>query len=581
MADNVAESRRTQLVSTYGIGALFPAQDESFMILGLDDWRQDLCREIPEPRLARSLGVQTFRLPPSGSRKERDVPVIRFPSMHYCPSCRKLDDHFKFCTYDKNVCEECSRKITPSRFVVSCTDGHIDEFPYYRWLHIDQEAAEGADHHMRLTTLGESSSLRDIVLSCSCGVKKKTMAGSFGANALGGVIKCGGRRPWLQGADNEDCSETPRTMQRGSSSVWFPAVRSAISIPPWSDKVHKFVGKYWMALNAVPLDALKVTVGAMLESGSMPGASVDDVVAAVLQRKGLLDGTETVTEQELRDDEFKALFDGYPEETSHQQFVAKPIDDLPAESRHVFSRVCEVSRLREVRALHGFSRVAPADGDADAVSSHVAKLSLEPSDWLPAIEVHGEGIFMNFDEEAIGEWAESTFVSGRIAMLQKATDQKAEDAGGESATVTAKRVFLHTLSHVLINELSLDAGYPAASLRERLYTGDGQAGILIYTASADSAGSLGGLSAQADGDLLWAVLKSGIDRASWCSTDPVCIESSSAGKDALNLAACHACLLVPETSCELANTYLDRALLIGTPEHADSGFFSGLNDNGV
>ena len=210
------------------------------------------------------------------------------------------------------------------------------------------------------------------------------------------------------------------------------------------------------------------------------------------------------------------------------------------------------------------------------LSSHVAKLSLQPSIWLPAIEVHGEGIFMNFDEEAVADWAGSAFVNSRIAMLQQAADLSAAEAGGESVEVTAKRVFLHTLSHVLINELSLDAGYPAASLRERLYTSEGQAGVLIYTASADSAGSLGGLSAQADGELLWAVLKSGIDRSSWCSTDPVCIESSAAGKDALNLAACHACLLVPETSCELANTYLDRALLIGTPDQPDAGFFSNF-----
>ncbi|MRK01377.1 DUF1998 domain-containing protein [Aeromicrobium sp. S22] len=577
MANNVAESRRTQLVSTYGIGALFPAQDESFMILGLDDWRVDLCREIPEPRLARSLGVQTFRLPPSGSHKERDVPVIRFPSKHYCPSCRRLDDHFRFCTYDKNVCEDCSRTITPSRFVVSCTAGHIDEFPYFRWLHVDQEYAEGAKHEMRLTTLGESSSLRDIVLTCSCGVKRKTMANTFGAKAMVGVIKCAGRRPWLQGAENEVCSETPRTMQRGSSSVWFPAVRSAISIPPWSDKVHKLVGKYWPVLEHIPLPSLRPTVEGLVAS-ALSGVTVEDVISAVLQRKGLLDGSETVTEQELRDDEFKALFDGYPEESSHQQFVAKPIDDLPVDSRGIFSRVCEVSRLREVRALHGFSRVTPADGDGAGASSHVAKLSQQPSAWLPAIEVHGEGIFMNFDEEAIEEWADSTFVTGRTAMLQHASDLKAASDGGaqDAATVSAKRVFLHTLSHVLINELSLDAGYPAASLRERLYTGDGQAGVLIYTASADSAGSLGGLSAQADGDLLWAVLKSGIDRASWCSTDPVCIESTAAGKDALNLAACHACLLVPETSCEVANTYLDRALLVGTPDEPDAGFFADL-----
>lgn len=575
MANNVAESRRTQLVSTYGVGALFPARDESFMILGLDDWNEDLCKEIPEPRLARSLGVQTFRHPPSGSYKNRDVPVIRFPEMHYCPKCRRLDFHNTFCAWDANVCEDCSRQLTPSRFVVSCANGHIDEFPYSRWLH-QGSFDTTKKHRLSLRTRGESSSLSDIVISCSCGVTSRSMAGSFGRNALVGVAKCSGRRPWLNGAEPETCSEVPRTMQRGSSSVWFPAVRSAISIPPWSDKVHKLVGKHWAILEHIPVENLRPALAGLAQSAPQ-GASMDDLVAAVLQRKGLLGDDEKITEQDLRDDEFKALYDGFPESSSHQQFVSLPVSDLPEEARKVVERVCQVSRLREVRALHGFSRVAPSEGEGSGAVSAVAPLALHRTNWLPAVEVHGEGIFMNFDDDAIGEWAESAFVVERTAALQAALDLKAAETGAPEVQASAKRMLLHTLSHVLIQELALDAGYPAASLRERLYTNEDQAGILIYTASADSAGSLGGLSAQADGDRLWSVLRSGIERAAWCSTDPVCIESTSGGKDALNLAACHACLLVPETSCELANTYLDRALLVGTPDSGyEGGFFSNL-----
>ena len=116
-----------------------------------------------------------------------------------------------------------------------------------------------------------------------------------------------------------------------------------------------------------------------------------------------------------------------------------------------------------------------------------------------------------------------------------------------------------------MTELSLDAGYPVASLRERVYSGEGQSGILVYTASADSAGSLGGLSAQSQPDRIWAVVQNAIRRARWCSSDPVCIESTGSGADALNLAACHACVLLPETSCERMNHVLDRATLVGRP----------------
>lgn len=140
------------------------------------------------------------------------------------------------------------------------------------------------------------------------------------------------------------------------------------------------------------------------------------------------------------------------------------------------------------------------------------------------------------------------------------------------------KVAIHTLAHVLIDQLSLDAGYPAASLRERLFVDDEMAGLLIYTASSDSAGSLGGVASQAEQEPFASALHEGLIRLSWCSADPVCVEAGASGTDALNLAACHACVLVPETSCELNNTFLDRALLFGSPENnqENGGLFSAV-----
>jgi hypothetical protein len=134
-------------------------------------------------------------------------------------------------------------------------------------------------------------------------------------------------------------------------------------------------------------------------------------------------------------------------------------------------------------------------------------------------------------------------------------------------------VLLHTLAHVLINEWSLEAGYPAAALRERLYAADGMAGVLVYTATSDSAGSLGGLVAQGEPDHLDRTIRSAVHRAEWCSSDPLCVESEASGTGGTNLAACHACVMLPETSCEHNNILLDRALLVGTPEDPHSGFF--------
>lgn len=168
-------------------------------------------------------------------------------------------------------------------------------------------------------------------------------------------------------------------------------------------------------------------------------------------------------------------------------------------------------------------------------------------------------------------------------MLKVAADRNAAEYGYAPAHVDIVEVALHTLAHVIIDQLSLDAGYPAAALRERLYVDDDMAGLLIYTASSDSAGSLGGVAAMAESDQLGRALSEGLVRLSWCSSDPVCIESRGAGSDAMNLAACHACVLVPETSCEKNNSFLDRALLFGTREggNESEGIFSEFVANAV
>lgn len=575
MARPVAESRRTQLVSTFGVGALFPALNESFMIAGLDQWKEYRSPEVPEPRLARSLGVRTFRMPPAGGRESNDLPVIRFPRIHHCPGCGRLDYITRFGKWNEHVCHDCDRELIPSRFVTCCTLGHIDDFPYFSWVHRGQEAPEDSRHRLSLATKGRSSSLSDIVISCSCGVPPRTMAGSFGAQSLRDVSRCWGKRPWLLGTPDVECSQVPRTLQRGGSNVWFAHTRSAISIPPWSEGVHKVIGQHWSVVQAIPAVALRETLEAM-GIAKTTGLRVDDLVEAILDMRGEGD-RPAPTDEDLRNGEYGALVLGRPEQDPTQQFVCLTTSSLSAEADRVLGGLAEVSRLREVRALAGFTRVMPPDDSSSA--NVVAHLSAKPLDWLPAVEVLGEGVFVRLREELVAEWEGSSFAAERADAITRAYEERTKLLGIPAPDpVRPRQLLLHSFAHVLLTELSLDAGYPVASLRERVYHGPGQSGVLIYTASADSAGSLGGLSAQADPDRFWAVLRSAIKRSRWCSSDPVCIESRGTGSDALNLAACHACLLLPETSCEAMNHELDRATLIGLPGHPDSGFFHELVD---
>jgi hypothetical protein len=353
--------------------------------------------------------------------------------------------------------------------------------------------------------------------------------------------------------------------------VWFASVRSALSIPPWSEGVHKILGQYWPVLAAIPADSLEQTLVAMQIPASS-GIAASELVTAILEMRGEAGG-DVPTDADLRGEEYQALVLGRPETDPHQQFVCTPVAGLPAEAGAVLDRVSEVARLREVRALEGFTRVTP--GGEEGAGNRMAALSLEMPSWLPAIEVLGEGVFLQLREDRLGAWERSEFALGRAAAINASYEMRARQFGATSPTVvTPRELLLHSFAHALLTELSLDAGYPVASLRERVYPATGQAGVLIYTASSDSAGSLGGLSAQSEPDRIWAVVESAIRRSRWCSSDPVCIESTGSGADALNLAACHACLLLPETSCERMNRVLDRATLVGRPGDQETGFFT-------
>lgn len=561
MSTKVGESRRSQLIGTFGVGSMFPAPDQSLMICGLDDWPLSDEHEVSEQRLTHSLGVYRLMAPQAG-RKAGDVPVIRFPRWYFCPECRRLAPWRTFDTMRGNPrCLQCERDAVPSRFVVACIAGHIDDFPYSRWVHGGAHLADDhrSKYRLKLITRGETSSLADVEIRCDCGARR-SMEGSFSPKALLGVSGCAGARPWLPGTDYETCAETPRVLQRGSSSVWFADVRSAISIPPWSDIHHK-IQTSWSMLKDIEDDF--VLRGLFKGKGWIPSGShwtVDDLVQAVTD---LRDGPP-LDDEGLRRQEYAALNAGHPENSPSDQFVCLPVDLAGTAIHPYVDQARDVSRLREVSALVSFTRLKPSG----TTGSIPAKLSTAPTDWLPAIEVFGEGLFVRLDEGRLQQWEASQFARVRAASIAR--------HAGDGELVTARRLLVHSFAHALINELSMDAGYPVASLRERVYAGKGQAGVLVYTATADSAGSLGGLSAQSQPGRLDAVIRSAMQRALWCTADPVCIESKASGIDNLNLAACHACMLVPETSCEERNCFLDRALLIGLPDDPNAGYFSGL-----
>ena len=239
-----------------------------------------------------------------------------------------------------------------------------------------------------------------------------------------------------------------------------------------------------------------------------------------------------------------------------------------------------MDKLRETRAFVGFSRIY-----ADSTTEQAERwklISREKTNWLPAVVVRGEGIFLVFEKKKLDDWEIrfGSFHRNRLARANLNLSNQAVLRHQNAETITPKFALLHTFAHVLINQLVFDCGYGSSSLRERIFCSDSDpemAGVLIYTAAGDSEGTMGGLVRMGEPGFLERTLARALDRAKWCSSDPVCIESTGQGPSNCNLAACHSCALLPETSCEQQNRSLDRGVLVGVLENQESGFFSSTD----
>jgi hypothetical protein len=621
--------RRSQLISPFGIGAMvdFP-KDESLMPAGLDAWprAKEECppesgwlirEERLEARLSRpGQPITHLRMPPDHREPDggaqfanQNVPFVRFPRWHYCHHCGGMEFLTPFSStpqrcsgreYEHQSCASRPQKrrpfLIPVRFIAVCDLGHVQDFPFMEWVHRDTPAS--ADCRLRLRAGRSSAGLSGITIECSC-KQKRSLGDVFRFDEkTGGPLStqinslCKGLCPWLGDMDTgrTPCGHHLRVLQRGASNVYFSHIVSSIYLPLWAEEIS---GDITAVLEQPHFWALfqQRTVGGKIDPivcqtvASITG--VDSAKLAIAAERKLQGGAvarasgATGDEEDFRRSEYQAICDGKVGPQSELYVECAKLTDYEPEVAKFFSRIRLVHKLRETRALAGFTRILPPDGNL--ASDRLQGLKLDQQiDWLPAIKVYGEGIFLEVNADEITKWAATVpglrpefvrlvarYNAARTARLQP------------NRNITAKFLLLHTLAHVLINQLSFDCGYGSASLRERLYCDFSDPsrpmhGFLIYTASGDSEGTMGGLVRQGKPVRLETTLRRALKHAAWCSSDPVCIESKGQGSDSANLAACHGCCLLPETSCEEGNRLLDRALLIGTPQRPSLGFFSEL-----
>lgn len=589
---DVGDLRRSQVITTFGCGSLTDFPRFSGIMAGLEDWKIGLLpddQRIQERNLEQYLGKEFFIQPssPSESSLERKavfgLPTIRFPFYYYCPECHMLDHIAKIGKVKKNnqaFCNRCGDKVSliPSRFVMACMNGHIEDFPYVWWVHRDKPMCD--DPKLVIEYKGTTGGLDSISIQCETCDAQATMEGCMGKEALKG-LKCKGRMPWLGKTyiDPEDCNAQLRTLLRGASNVYYSVNQSVLTIPPWSNIVQEAIGgKYYLRLSDIfDEDEEDVKISRLkrfykkLELDKELYCSEELFVKEAFKR---FEGREEeITEKTLVINEYKA-FSNIDVDDRYFKTTSEPIPLIFSE---LIDQVKLVKRLREVQVLRGFRRILPEyeQGTKGLYDRDFTPISKQPQRWLPAVELFGEGIFIKFKESTLREW--ETRNAGRYIEMVRRLDGR--NIGKEM--LSPRYVMLHTFSHLLIRQLSFQCGYTCASLKEKIYAtypenDTEMSGILIYTAATDSDGSLGGLVREGRVDRIENTIKAILQEASWCSNDPICIESKAQGMDSLNYASCHACTLLPESSCEARNCLLDRAAITGTPDDHKIGFFDKL-----
>lgn len=251
-----------------------------------------------------------------------------------------------------------------------------------------------------------------------------------------------------------------------------------------------------------------------------------------------------------------------PAYASNKKHFKAEEDSLPAYLKPYFSRVIRITRLREVKVLLGFTRVDAPDPDAD-VQANVVYLNKGKSEkWLPAAEVNGEGVFIEFNKETLEKWLAIPSVK---ALSRRYEECYEEFCNAKGWTLNVKRnatyVLMHTFAHLLIKQMAMTSGYSSSAIRERIYFSEKMTGILLYTGSADKEGSLGGLVELGNIGKLVPLMKDAFQEALLCTNDPECMSNAPAGNN-LNGAACHSCCMISETACENGNRMLDRGLVV-------------------
>jgi len=600
------EIRQSQIVSTFGAGSMVDLPNQSIIIGGLNQWSKAGRNQIFEERLAQYIcrvlelnKIEMYAPPVDGDdplSPRTGITAFIFPIWFLAQIDRTIEHNGKqyrtrplipwgHLTKGKYVNDD--RKLTsvvPVRFVQACLNGHISDINWHNFVNHD-ESCTNKRGKLWFDEGTSSNDFSEIFVRCDrCHARRPLKQASI-QGALG---RCQGDRPWLGTRAQEECisqkdgkPEWNRLLVRSASNAYFAQIISAISIPDSDEKLRKAVDEVYedFLQYAEEQSEIKKERKKQRVANALEGISDESVWKEVQRRKS----NHTGETKSLKQVEIETLLaqpeGGLDDDIPDTDFYARrcKLDQLDPIFSSRIDRVVLVHRLREVVAQIGFTRFEAALLDIDGeLALDVRRASLDiDTTWVPAYENKGEGVFISFRTEAIDEWLKRSPVKQRGKKLLKGFEKWKSSKGIETAwEPSLPYVMLHSLSHLLISAVSLECGYSASAIRERIYAGKSGYGILLYTGSSGSEGTLGGLIEI--GKQIDRYLKTALEMGQLCSNDPVCSQheaEDSQEERFLHGAACHGCLLIAETSCERRNEFLDRALVVRTVSAIGAEFF--------
>jgi len=590
--------RFSHLTSYHGIGAIVRGTEDRLMVLvdtrfWKDKYGEITTKEIPYvKRITTALNIdKELHLPPGAKEAQHGIsgsylPAVLFPRYAACKKCgllhnqpwdkqnKELDEKV-YCIEDK--CKGILEQVT---WCTVSSKGHLTEVPWHFICHMEgSEIKCEVDDKSEYLRIATDNNGKRVVKCSRCGSQK-----AF--EKVKQLNYINHYQPWIyKGTPELEEEDKVEVLEVNNSGVYLPERVNALVIPPESRISQSTVVDKLFRNSKLcrEIDLIRIPFrrkGKINEIARQLNVSASEIKQALKEIKGGYPYLDDFSVNDLYEDEYKAFLEPLKDQKEDEDFVTEhftsqwsnlALSELSDDLKSILSivdHVVSARRLREIQVFKGFYRLSSENKD-NLVSPDI----VGESNWLPAIELFGEGVFFTLDKAILEEWESKPEVIKRADKI-KQLYEKAQINFFQDIEITPRFILLHTLSHLLIRELEASAGYPAASLKERIYCSKSKkmAGILVYTAVPDIVGSLGGIINSAEPTALLTILDNVFKKARWCSLDPVCTEHEGQGPGWLNRAACHACSLIPEPACEYGNVFLDRVFIKGDDEKGIPSF---------